>query len=102
MTEHDQQFPVYGVTWSIGSCNRSMNMAEHVQKVPAHKQEMFNRFLYMAGLYLQLATKPILQLALSQMFIHDLCFGNLFFISPVSYLRRGEANRGAKLSNPVL
>jgi hypothetical protein len=59
---------------------------------------MFN----IAGLQLLLATKPILQLPPSQMFNHDLAFGNLFFISPVSYLRRGEAKRGAKLANPIL
>ncbi len=76
--------------------NRFMNMAEPVQNIPAHKKEMFNRSLYMAGLQL------LLKLAPSQMFNHDLCFGNLFFISPVSYLRRGEAKRGAMLANPVL
>jgi hypothetical protein len=56
-----------------------MKMAEHVQKVPAHKQEMFSRSLYTAGLELLLAIKLILQLALSQMFNHDLYFRNLFF-----------------------
>jgi len=50
----------------------------------------------MAGL------QRLLKLAPNQIFNNDLCFGKLFLISPVSYLRRGEASRGAKLANPVL
>jgi hypothetical protein len=119
MAELVQKVPVYGRICSIGpwqdNSKRSLlSMKKRIQQVHEHGRTFSKGPCSQAGnvqqdpvhgrLQLLLATKPILQLAPSQMFNHDLCHGNLSFISPVSYeyLRRGEASRGAKLANPVL